>query len=90
MIPKGAKNLALAQKVIALMVDPVIQADIPKYINYGPITAKAFDTGKITPAQAAEINSAPANAAKQTVMNFDFWREHLPKLTERMDAFLQR
>ncbi len=89
-IPKGAKNLALAQKVIALMVDPVIQADIPKYINYGPITAKAFDTGKITPAQAAEINSAPANAAKQTVMNFDFWREHLPKLTERMDAFLQR
>ena len=56
----------------------------------GPINAKAFETGKITPAQATEINSAPANAAKQTVMNFDFWREHLPKLTERMDAFLQR
>ena len=36
------------------------------------------------------MNSSPANAAKQTVMNFDFWRENLPKLTEQMDAFLQR
>lgn len=89
-IPKGAKNKDLAQKVIALMVSPELQADIPTYIDYGPITAKAFDTGKITPEMAERVNSSPKNAARQTMMNFDFWRENLPKLTERMDAFLQR
>jgi putative spermidine/putrescine transport system substrate-binding protein len=89
-IPKGSKNAALAQKVIALMVSPDLQANIPTYIDYGPINSKAFDTGKITPAAMASINSAPANAAKQTSMNFEFWRANLTKLTERMDAFLQQ
>ena len=89
-IPKGAKNVALAQKAIALMVSPDLQANIPKYIDYGPTNSKAFDTGKISPAEAEKINSSPANAAKQTYMNFDYWRENLAKLTERMDAFLQQ
>jgi putative spermidine/putrescine transport system substrate-binding protein len=89
-IPKGAKNAALAQKVIALMVSPDLQANIPNYIDYGPITAKAFETGKISPEAAERINSSPKNAARQIRMNFDFWRENLAKLTERMDAFLQR
>ncbi len=89
-IPKGSKNVALAQKAIALMVSPELQANIPALIDYGPINAKAFDTGKISKDAAAAINSAPANAAKQTYMNFDFWRDNLTKLTERMDAFLQQ
>jgi len=89
-IPKGGKNVALAQKAIALMVSPDLQANIPALIDYGPINAKAFDTGKITPEAAAKINSSPVNAARQTYMNFDFWRESLAKLTERMDAFLQQ
>ncbi len=89
-IPKGAKNVALAQKAIALMVSPDLQANIPKYIDYGPTNSKAFDTGKISPAEAEKINSSPVNAAKQTYMNFDYWRENLAKLTERMDAFLQQ
>jgi putative spermidine/putrescine transport system substrate-binding protein len=89
-IPKGAKNAALAQKIIALMVSPELQADIPGYIDYGPITAKAFEVGKISPEMAERVNSSPRNAARQTMMNFNFWRENLAKLTERMDAFLQR
>jgi putative spermidine/putrescine transport system substrate-binding protein len=89
-IPKGTKDVALAQKAIALMVSPDLQANIPAYIDYGPINAKAFDTGKITPEAAAKINSSPANAAKQTYIDFDYWRENLAKLTERMDAFLQQ
>jgi putative spermidine/putrescine transport system substrate-binding protein len=88
-IPKGAKNAELAQKVIALMVSPDLQADVPAYINYGPINEKAFATGKITPEQAELINSSPANSARQTVISFDYWTENLAKLTEKMDAFLQ-
>ena len=72
------------------MVSPDLQANIPALIDYGPINSKAFDTGKIPPAAVAAINSSPANAAKQTYMNFDYWRENLTKLTERMDAFLQQ
>ena len=89
-IPKGSKNVALAQKVIALMVSAELQANIPALIDYGPINSKAFETGKIPPAAIASINSSPANAAKQTFMNFDYWREFLTKNTERMDAFLQQ
>lgn len=89
-IPKGSKNAALAQKVIAMMVSPELQANIPALIDYGPINSKAFDTGKIPEAAKASINSSPVNAAKQTNMNFDYWRENLNKLTERMDAFLQQ
>ena len=89
-IPKGTKNVALAQKAIALMVSPDLQANIPALIDYGPINAKAFDTGKISAEAAAKINSSPVNAARQTYMNFDYWRENLAKLTERMDAFLQQ
>jgi putative spermidine/putrescine transport system substrate-binding protein len=89
-IPKGGKNVALAQKVIAMMVSPELQADIPKYIDYGPITSAAFETGKISPEMAERINSSPKNAARQVTMNWDYWRDNLPKATERMDAFLQR
>ena len=89
-IPKGAKNVALAQKAIALMLSPDLQANIPSYIDYGPTNAKAFDTGKISAEQAVKINSSPVNAAKQTYMNFDYWRDNLAKQTERMDAFLQQ
>jgi putative spermidine/putrescine transport system substrate-binding protein len=89
-IPKGSKNAELAQKVIAMMVSPDLQANIPALIDYGPVNPAAFTTGKISPEMAARINSAPANAARQTVMNFDYWTENLPKMTERMDAFLQR
>ncbi len=89
-IPKGAKNAELAQKVIALMVSPELQADIPKYIDYGPINSTAFETGKITPEEAERINSSPRNAARQTVISFDYWTDNLAKLTETMDAFLQR
>ena len=72
------------------MVSPELQADIPKYINYGPINEKAFATGKITPEEAARINSSPANTARQTVISFDYWTDNLAKLTEKMDAFLQQ
>ena len=89
-IPKGAKNIALAQKAIALMVSAELQANIPQYIDYGPVNAGAFATGKIAAEAVAKINSSPENAAKQTFMNFDYWRENLTKLTERMDAFLQQ
>jgi len=89
-IPKGSKNVDLAQKAIALMLTPDLQANIPKYIDYGPTNSRAFDTGKITAEEALRINSSPVNAAKQTYMNFDYWRENLAKLTERMDAFLQQ
>lgn len=89
-IPKGAKNIALAQKAIALMVSADLQANIPQYIDYGPVNAGAFATGKIAAEVVAKINSSPENAAKQTFMNFDYWRENLTKLTERMDAFLQQ
>jgi putative spermidine/putrescine transport system substrate-binding protein len=89
-IPKGAKNAELAQKVIALMVSPELQADIPKYIDYGPINSAAFETGKITPEEAQRINSAPKNAERQTVISFDYWTDNLAKLTEKMDAFLQQ
>ena len=31
-----------------LILTPDLQANLPQYVNYGPVNQKAFETGKIT------------------------------------------
>ena len=88
-IPKGAKNPELAMKAIALFVSPELQANLPQYVNYGPVNQKAFDLGKITPEQAASSNSSPENLSKQLVQNKAFWTDNGQKGQEMWDKFMQ-
>lgn len=89
-VVKGSKNKDLAMKALARMVAPDLQANMPLYINYGPTTSKAFETGKITPAMAEISPSSPANAAKQLVIDARFWAANRQKMQERWDAWKTR
>ncbi|QDL93537.1 ABC transporter substrate-binding protein [Paroceanicella profunda] len=89
-IPKGAPNKDLAMKVLARILAPDLQANIPGLINYGPTTSLAFDQGKITEEQAAISPSAPENIASQLPTDAAYWAEHRPAIQERWDAFMTR
>ncbi len=71
-VPKGAPNKALAMKFLAEISKPKYQADLTKYITYSPTNRKAYDLGLIPPAYAAQLPTAPANVARQLLID-DAW-----------------
>ena len=75
-IPKGAPNKDLAMKFIAEMSKAEYQADMPKYITYGPTNRKAYEIGKIDPAVAQMLPSFPENAKIQLVLDVNWWAEN--------------
>lgn len=89
MVPKGAKNKANAMKIIAAMLTPDIQANLPHHVAYSPINEKAFATGKIPPQLAATLNSAPENRAKQVVVDVMWWADHGQEVQERFDRMMK-
>ncbi|HKY95524.1 MAG TPA: ABC transporter substrate-binding protein [Kiloniellales bacterium] len=88
-VPKGSKKKDLAMKVINLILSPDLQAGLPALIDYGPINMKAFDTGKISEADARASNSSPENAKVQILLRADWWGENLATIQPMWDAFVQ-
>lgn len=70
---KNAPNLNDALRFINAAVSPDLQANFPKYIDYGPANPAAYKTGKISAQRASEMPSSPANAAKQALMSEEWW-----------------
>ncbi|UUZ66493.1 hypothetical protein LP417_33435 (plasmid) [Polaromonas sp. P1-6] len=69
--------------MIAAMVTPQIQANIPEFLElYGPVNTKAFEARKFSPAELVKINSSPQNRREQIMMDPRFWGANLPKATE--------
>ena len=72
-VPKGSPNPQGAMKLINEMLLPEPQANLTKYIDYGPINPKAYQTGIITPEIAKSLNSYPDNMKTQAVIDPDWW-----------------
>jgi putative spermidine/putrescine transport system substrate-binding protein len=90
-ILKGAPNLPTAVRFLNEAVDPVNQANLPLHIDYGPANPKAFDTGVIKAERAAQLPSAPENAAKQALMSYAWWSSPAGEDAEkRWVAFMQK
>ena len=89
LIPKGAPNKELAMKVLARMMSPEIQANLPQYINYGPANLDAYATGKISDEVMRTLPSSPEN--RKTAINFNakWWADNLDEVTRRFDLFIQ-
>lgn len=91
-VPKGAPNMDAAMKFIAFASDPVRQADLSKYIAYGPPRKSAaqnvgmFKDG--TTAMAPYLPTTPENAERALVNDAGFWADHGSELTERFNAWL--
>lgn len=89
-IPKGAPNKDLAMKVIARMVSPELAANIPQYINYGPTTSLAFETGKISEEAMKSSPSAPDNLKHQVITSAQYWATNMRDIQEEWSAWLTR
>jgi putative spermidine/putrescine transport system substrate-binding protein len=75
-IAKGAPHKDLAMKFLAEISKPQYQAELTKYITYGPTNKKAYELGTIDPAYAKRLPSYPENAAKQLTIDLDWYIKH--------------
>ncbi|SIO72459.1 putative spermidine/putrescine transport system substrate-binding protein [Burkholderia sp. GAS332] len=73
-IPKGAQHAAAAQRLLAKVVSPTVQANLIDVMPYyGPVNELAFKHANYSADQLSGTNSAPANRAKQVMMDPDYW-----------------
>lgn len=76
-IVKGSQKVEAAQKLIATIVSPELQAQIPvKMPYYGPANQKAFEVGNFSAEQLAQSNASPQNAEQQVVIDPKWWAEN--------------
>jgi putative spermidine/putrescine transport system substrate-binding protein len=88
-IPKGAVRAAAAQKVIAQMVSPELQANVPGAMGtYGPVNANAYKLKQYPPELMKILNSSPENAKKQGMLDAKWWGDNSAKIHERFQAFV--
>jgi putative spermidine/putrescine transport system substrate-binding protein len=88
-IVKGSKHVATAQKMIAIAMSPAQQANIPlDWLMYGPTNRKAFDQTKYTDEVLSRTNSAPANAARQSLLSADWWAKNAAAVEQRFKTLM--
>lgn len=78
-VPKGAPNGDMAMKFLAEISTAEIQANLPKYITYGPANAGAYKTGKIDDATARALPSSPENIKVQLRMDAGWYAKYTQK-----------
>ncbi|MGO4740377.1 ABC transporter substrate-binding protein [Bosea sp. 2KB_26] len=90
-IPKGAPNAAAAQRMIAQMVTPEIQANIPDLLPYyGPINERAFEVKTFSAEALAKANSSPQNKTRQGTIQPGWWAGNIAKVQERYQALIAK
>jgi putative spermidine/putrescine transport system substrate-binding protein len=87
-VPKGSKNPGNAMKFIDFALQAKQQAELTKYIAYGPTNVDAMPL--VDPKVAALLSSAPQNKAKGFLLSGDWWGPNLDKLTERWNDWRLR
>ena len=90
-ILKDSPNLDTAYEFVNAAISPEYQANLPKYIDYGPANPKAYDTGKISDERAAQLPSSPENTAQQAELSYKWWASSEGEDTQRRWLrFMQR
>ncbi|MDO5706157.1 MAG: ABC transporter substrate-binding protein [Paracoccus sp. (in: a-proteobacteria)] len=91
-VPVGAPNRDAAMEFIAFAADPARQADLSKYIAYGPprrSAAPSVGTYKDGTTQMAPyLPTTPENAEHAVLNDPEFWADHGIELTERFNSWL--
>ena len=72
-IPKGAPNKETAMEFLAEISKAEYQANLPKYITYGPPNKAAYDLGTIDEAVSRALPSHPDNAAIQLPVDIEWY-----------------
>jgi putative spermidine/putrescine transport system substrate-binding protein len=85
-IPRGAQNKDLAQQFVAFASSADAQAELPKYIPYGPPNKKAIEL--IPPDILKDLPTAPENLSKQVIINNQWWEQNQAAVLERWNKWL--
>jgi putative spermidine/putrescine transport system substrate-binding protein len=85
-IVKGTPNLDAAYKFVNYATQAGAQADLTKYISYGPANKDA--TPNIDPAVLKDLPTAPENMSNVLVLDPQFWADNGDQLRERFNAWL--
>jgi putative spermidine/putrescine transport system substrate-binding protein len=85
-IPKGAANKDQAMQFIAFAATPARQAELPKFIGYGPTSMSAF---KMLDAalQAESPDPKRVESGSAVLRNDEFWANYGDDLTKRFTTW---
>ncbi len=84
-VPKDAPNAANAMKFINFAIQPTPQAELTKYIAFGPTNPKAMPM--VGPKVRPLLPSEPENFAKGFLLSGDWWGPNLDKVTEQWNEW---
>ncbi|WEF23080.1 ABC transporter substrate-binding protein [Paracoccus sp. S3-43] len=91
-VPRGAPDMEAAMEFIAYASNPQRQADLSKYIAYGPPRKSAAASVGTYKDGATDMKpylpTTPENAEKALVNDAGFWADHGSELTERFNSWL--
>lgn len=80
-IPKGAPNRETAMQFLNEISSAGIQANLPKYISYGPANSGAYELGLIDDETARALPSHPDNARLQLQMSTEWYAKNAQRAT---------
>ncbi len=86
MVVKGAKNQEAAFRFLNWIVSPKAQAEFHKYVAYGPVTPKAWES--IPKEKWDSLPSSPQNLRRSVFQDIEWWVDNEEKVMERWQAFL--
>lgn len=72
-VPKGAPNKDTAMEFLNLISQAKYQANLPKYITYGPTNKAAYDVADVDPAVLKALPSHPDNAVLQLPVSLEWY-----------------
>ncbi|ATU95454.1 ABC transporter substrate-binding protein [Phyllobacterium zundukense] len=87
-IPSGAKNADIAREFILSSLEPETNAELSKYVAYGPVTEAA---AKLVPAEIApNLPSAPENSKGALAQDGAFWGKNSETLNARFSSWISQ
>lgn len=87
-IPRAAAANPHAPRLLAEAIQPRAQSALPALALLGPLARGAAETAP--PELAAFLATTPAALAAALPADEAFWRDNLPRLSQRFDAWLPR
>jgi putative spermidine/putrescine transport system substrate-binding protein len=87
-VVKGAPDAAEAMKFINFAVQPKQQAELPRYIFYGPTNVEALK--QIDPAVAKDLPGNPKNEKLGGMLDSKWWNENLESVLTRWNTYVMR
>jgi putative spermidine/putrescine transport system substrate-binding protein len=87
-VVKGSPNLPNAMRLLAHAADPRVQAGLAARAQMGPMVRGALEG--MAPEALVLLATSPAALGGALAADEAFWRDHLPRLSQRFDAWLPR